>query len=171
MSRFSHSIGRLLSRARSQQGTMTSHYDIDRQQKLLAMHRGLLAEYLRQHRQWPRAEVPELLSTGIAVQRAHILDIKGTLRGWNIKADDHPDDQGPDDDIGGQVAHQRKLLQIHRRNLATYLRQAEQFPAGQAPATVVNSLHDTRGEMQRIKGILRGFGVEVEDMPGEAAAE
>jgi hypothetical protein len=150
---------------------MASHYDIERQQKLLTMYRGLLAENLRQHRQWPRTEVPEFLSVGIARLRGHILETKGTLRGWKIAIDDHPDDQGPDDDIGGEAEHQRKLLKIHRRNLATYLQQAQQFPAGQAPPMIVNSLDHARGELQRIKAILRGFGVVVDDLPGELIAD
>jgi hypothetical protein len=165
------SFGRLLTRAIPQQDAMPSHYDVDRQQKLLAMYRGLLAEYLRQHQQWPRPEVPGFLSAGIAVLRGHILETKGTLRGWKIAVDEHPDDQGPDDDIGREVEHQRDLLQIYRRNLATYLRQAEQFPAGQAPAMIVNSIHEARTELQRVKGILGGFGVVVEDLPAELIAE
>jgi hypothetical protein len=171
MSRFSHYIHRLLTQAMPQQDAMPSHYDIERQQKLLAMYRGLLAEYLRQHQQWARTEVPGFLSTGISVLRGHILDTKGTLRGWKIAIDDHPDDQGPDDDVGSEVEHQRTLLKIHRRNLATYLQQAQHFPAGQVPAMVVNSLDHVRGELQRIKAILRGFGVVVDELPGELIAD
>jgi len=133
MRRFSRTMRRLLLRA-IHNDTMPrpSHDDIDRQQKLLAMYRGLLAKYLQQHQQWPRTEVPGFLSTGISVLRGHILDVKGTLRGWKVEISDHPDDQGPDDDIGAEVQHKRELLQIHRRNLALYLRQQEQFPAGQS---------------------------------------
>jgi hypothetical protein len=36
-----------------------------------------------------------------------------------------------------------------------------------APPTLVNSLHDARSHIQRIKAILRGFGVAVDDRPAE----
>jgi hypothetical protein len=146
---------------------MPSHYDIERQQKLLSMYRGLLAEYLRQKQHWERAEVPEFLSTGIQVLRGHILDTKGTLRGWRIETSDHPDDQGPDNDIGREVQHQRKLLKIYRRNLATYVLQRAQLAPDQASPSLVNSIINTRAEIQRIKAILRGFGAAVDDTPEE----
>lgn len=166
---FSHTIRRLLTGAIYNRDCMPNHHDIARQQQLLSMYRGLLAEYLRQHQHWPRAEVPGFLSAGIAVLRGHILDVKGTLRGWKIEISDHPDDQGANDDIGSEVEHQRDLLKIHRRNLAHYLHQREQFSAGQAPAIVVHSIELARDEILRAKAILRGFGVAVADLPAEAA--
>jgi len=146
---------------------MPFHYDITRQQKLLAMYRSLLAQYLRQRQDWERTEVPEFLSTGITVIRSNIRDVKGTLRGWKIVTADNPGDEGPDDDIAGEVQHQRKLLMIHRKNLMIYLSQQEQFVAGQTSPAVLNALERTRKELQRIKAILRGFGVVVDDIPGE----
>src|SRR4051794_3605497 len=95
MLRFSHNIRRLLTQA-THKDPMPLRYDIDRHTQLLSMYRGLLGEYLQQHQQWPRTEVPEFLSTGISVLRGHILQVKGTLRGWKIEIADHPDDQGPD---------------------------------------------------------------------------
>lgn len=144
-----------------------SGYDIDHHQKLLVMYRSLLAEYLRQRQQWERTEVPGFLSAGITTLRGHILEAKGTLREWKIEVNDHPDDQGPDDDIGSEVEHQRNLLKVHRRNLATYLRQQQQLPAGQTPATHINAIEDTQRQIQGIKAILRGFGVAVDDLPEE----
>jgi hypothetical protein len=142
-------------------------YDIDRYQKLLAMYRSLLAEYLRQHQQWHRTEVPNFLSTGIDVLRGHIMETKGTLRGWKVEVNDHPSDDGPNDDIGRKVQHQRELLRIHRTTLRAYLAQKAQLEPGQAPPLVLNSIHHARNEIQRIKGILRGYGVAVDDLPEE----
>src|SRR5215208_6383144 len=144
MLRFSHHIRRLLPQALHPKEAMPSRHNIDHHQKLLAMYRSLLAEHLRQHQQWRRTEVPGFLSTGVTILRRHIMETKGTLRGWKVEINDHPDDQGSDDDIGSEVEHQRGLLKIHRRNLATYLRQHEQLPAGQSPPMLVNSLDHSR---------------------------
>ncbi len=166
MLRFSRYMRRLLRAIHNKDG-MPSKYVISRQQKLLDMYRSLLAEYLQQHQQWPRTEVPGFLSAGISMLRDHILGVKGTLRGWRIVVDDHPDDQGPDDDIGAEVEHQRGLLKIRRMNLLTYLQQKEQLEPGQAPPIVIHSIQHSRTEIQRIKAILRGFGVAVDDLPEE----
>jgi hypothetical protein len=154
-------------RAPSTEIPMPSNDDIAHHQKLLAMYRGLLAEYLRQRELWDRTQIPDFLRAGIAILRDNIVKLKGLLRGWNVAIDDHPNDEGPNDDLAGQVQHQRNLLKIHRRNLATYLRQQEQFPENQAPIAIVNSIQNTRDEIQRIKAILRGWNVPVDDVPGE----
>jgi hypothetical protein len=146
---------------------MPNNHDIDRQHKLLEMYRGLLAEYLRQQQEWSRAEMPPLLSTGITVLRGHILEAKGTLRGWRIAVDDHPDDEGVSDDLGRKVEHQRKLLKIHRTTLVDYLRQREKLEPGHITPLVINSIQHSRNEIQRIKAILRGWGVVVDDLPEE----
>jgi hypothetical protein len=167
MSWISDYIRNLLTQMRQIAAVRPSRHKIDDHQKQLDMYRSLLAEYLRQHRQWERAEVPGFLSVGITTIRGHILDLKGRLRGWAIEVDDHPDDQGPDEDIGDEVQHQRALLKIHRRNLATYTRQQQHLPAGQPPVPLVNAIEGTRSEIQRIKAALRGFGAAVEDLPEE----
>ncbi len=146
---------------------MPTNYDILRQQKLLSMYRALLAAYLRQHEQWVRPQIPVLLSTSISVLRGHILEVKGRLRGWKIEVHDHSDDQDPNDDRRDEIQHQRELLKIHRRNLATYLAQQKQLPIGQSPPILVNSLDHIRSEIQRIKAILRGWRVTVDDLPEE----
>jgi hypothetical protein len=146
---------------------MPTTQEINRQKKLLNMYRNLLAEYLQQQKQWEWMEVPEFLRTGIEVLRSHIVNVKGTLRGWKLEISDHPDDQGPNSDIIGDIQHQRELLTIYRRNLATYLENQKQFTTGQAPPMLINSLENTRNEIQRIKGILRGYGVAVDDLPEE----
>jgi hypothetical protein len=140
---------------------------IDHQQKLLSMYRSLLAEYLRQRDLWDRFEVPDFLRTGISNIRGDIVDVKGRLRGWKVAVADHPDDEGPDDDLVVRVQHHRKLLKIHRTNLETYLKQQEQFGEGLSPPIVIYTLQSTRSEIQRIKAILRAWNIVVEDLPGE----
>jgi hypothetical protein len=146
---------------------MPSKHDINRQRKLLIMYRGLLAEYLRQQQEWSRAEIPSFLSTGITVLRGHILEVKGTLRGWRLAVDDHSDDEGINDNLGRKVEHQRNLLKIHRTTLAGYLSQRQQLEPGHITPLVINSIQHSRNEIQRIKAILRGWGVAVDDLPEE----
>ena len=145
-----------------------SQRDMARQQKLLAMHRGLLAEYLRQQQQWERMEVPDFLRAGIGTLRGRIMEAKGTLRGWNVEVSDLPDDEGPNDDIAGEVQHQRGLLKIYRRNLALALQQA-QFVNNPVPTTILKARDQARKEIRRIKGILRDLSDVVEDLPEEEA--
>jgi hypothetical protein len=151
----------------SKKDPMPSRYDIIRHQKLLAMYRDLLTEYLRQTGMWDNTETPAFLRTGISVIRGHILDLKGTLRGWKVQVADQSIDQGSEDDIADEVASQRELLHIHRRNLSIYLKQQEQYGEGQAPPVVLHSLNWNREQIQRIKAILRGLGVAVDDLPEE----
>jgi hypothetical protein len=146
---------------------MPDNVEFGSQQKLLFMYRCLLAEYLRQRNLWDRTEVPPFLSTGISVIRKHILDVKGRLRGWKIAVADHPDDEGPNDDLAAKVQHCRKLLKIHRANLEIYRKQQEQFGEGLAPPAVIHDIQNARSEIQKIKAILRGWNIAVEDLPGE----
>jgi hypothetical protein len=141
--------------------------DINYQQKLLSMYRSLLAEYLRQRDLWHRTEIPAFLSRGISVIRGHIVDVKGYLRGWKIAVADHPDDEGPEDNLALEIAGYRDLLKIHRRNLETYLKQQEQFGEGLSPPIIIHSIQDNRSEIQKIKAILRAWDIAVEDLPGE----
>jgi hypothetical protein len=150
---------------------MPNNYEIERHQKLLAMYRSLLAEYLHQYQQWHQTGVSGFLSTNINVLRRHIMETKGTLRGWKIAIDDHPDDQGLGNDIGAEIDHQHGLLKIHRRNLAAYLQQQQKLARGQVPPALINSLYDVRREIQRIKAILRGWGRTVDDLPEEEVEE
>jgi hypothetical protein len=140
---------------------------IDHQQKLLSMYRSLLAEYLRQRDLWDRFEVPDFLSTGISNIRGDIVDVKGRLRGWKVAVADHPDDEGPDDELVVRVQQHRELLKIHRRNLEIYLKQQKHFGEGQVPPMIVHGLQDNRSEIQKIKAILRRWNIAVEDLPGE----
>jgi hypothetical protein len=68
------------------------------------------------------------------------------------------------------IDHQQSLLKTYRRNLAHLVRQAASFGSEDAaPIHIANSLDDTRANINRIKGILRGWGVTVEDNPDEGA--
>ena len=131
------------------------------------MYRDLLAEYLRQQAFWDRTEVPNFLSAGIPIIRGHILTTKGTLHGCKIAVADHPDAEGEEDDLANKGRHQRKLLKIHRTNLSVYLKRQEQFGEEQTPPIVIHSINHAHQEIQRIKAILRGWNVAVEDLAGE----
>lgn len=68
------------------------------------------------------------------------------------------------------IDHQQSLLRTYRRNLAHLVRQAASFGSEDAaPIHIANSLDDTRANINRIKGILRGWGVTVEDGADEGA--
>lgn len=166
---------------------MPDHANIEYQQKLLSMYRSILAEYFRQrdlwdekkapillglarffrHSSWDRADIPAFLSTEISSIRYDIVRVKGRLRGWKVAVAEHPNDQDPDDDLAGDIAHYRELLQIYRRRLPLHLTQQEQFGENLAPPMVFHQIWDARSEIQRIKAILRGWDIVVEDLPEE----
>lgn len=140
---------------------------INYQQKLLSMYRSLLAEYLRQRDLWDRFDVPDFLSIGISRIRKDIAEVKSRLRNWKIVVADHPDDEGPDDELVAKVQHHRDLLKIHRTNLEIFQKQRKEFGEGQALPIITQGLQNERSEIQRIKVLLRGWNVAVEDLPGE----
>jgi hypothetical protein len=66
------------------------------------------------------------------------------------------------------IAIQWDLLMVHRRTLAAYLKQQALAGGVQAtPVGVTNGIAETRASIARIKGILRGWGVTVEDQPDD----
>ena len=67
------------------------------------------------------------------------------------------------------IAHQRNLLSINRRNLAHYLKQRDTLGQAYAPPGVINGIAETRANIARIKGILRDWGVPAEDLPDDQA--
>ncbi len=67
------------------------------------------------------------------------------------------------------IAHQQELLRINRRNLALYLQQRDLQGAAFVTPAVANGIVEARANIARIKGILRGWGVAVEDHPDDAA--
>ncbi len=53
------------------------------------------------------------------------------------------------------------------RNLELYLKQQEQFGENLAPPVITHGLENARSEIQRIKAILRGWNIVVEDLSAE----
>jgi hypothetical protein len=63
------------------------------------------------------------------------------------------------------IAHQQKLLEIHRRNLALYLEQrSAQGGTAYVLPVVANGIRENRDQIARIKNILRKWGVDVPDL-------
>ncbi len=70
-----------------------------------------------------------------------------------------------------EIRHQQTLLNTYRRNLTHFVRQAASYGGEDAaPIHISNNLDDTRANINRIKGILLGWGVQVDDLPDEGAA-
>lgn len=65
------------------------------------------------------------------------------------------------------IKHQQELLRIHRGTLAHYLEQQAAFGIPFTPPYVKNGINETRDNIKRIKGILRGWGISVEDKPDD----
>jgi hypothetical protein len=71
-----------------------------------------------------------------------------------------------------EISNQQDLLRRYRRNLTHLLKQVTSFGSEDAvPLAIMNSLDDTRANINRIKGILRGWGVNVDDLPDEGAPD
>ena len=66
-----------------------------------------------------------------------------------------------------EVQHQFKLLALHRRNLATRLRQYGRHGESDVPLVIENDIISEREDINRIKWILRGWGQAVEDHPDD----
>jgi len=66
-----------------------------------------------------------------------------------------------------EIAGQRQLLANHRSTLAVYINQQALLGVAYAPPGVMNSIRLVRSDIQRIKAILRGWNVPVDDLPGE----
>jgi hypothetical protein len=65
------------------------------------------------------------------------------------------------------IAHQQNLLDIYRRNLSHYLRQQAALGEAYAPPAVTNGILEARTNIKRIKQILRGWNVSVQDHPDD----
>lgn len=146
---------------------MPRQEQIEHEQRLLTMYRSLLKEYLRQQAMWEELEVPQFLRIEIPLIRHHIMNLKGSLRASKILIVDYFDDDGSKDNIIDEITHQRILLEVHRENLAFHLKQQQQFDMRQVPVPLINSIRQSRSEIQRIKAILRGWSAPVDDLPAE----
>src|SRR3954447_17370022 len=69
------------------------------------------------------------------------------------------------------IRHQLGLLEIHRRNLAQYLKQQGLIGEAFAPPMIVNGIRMERENIARIKNILRGWGVNVDDLLDEGTPD
>lgn len=67
------------------------------------------------------------------------------------------------------IDQQQKLLSIHRRSLKILLSQQVRL-LDRTPSSTVFDIENRRGEIKRLKGILRGWGVTVEDDPDDDEA-
>lgn len=65
------------------------------------------------------------------------------------------------------ITHQQTLLSTYRRNLGYYLKQQAALGEAYAPPGVLNGIMEARSNIQRIKQVLRGWGVAVEDLPDD----
>jgi hypothetical protein len=66
-----------------------------------------------------------------------------------------------------EIADQQKLLETHRRTLATYLVRRAKLGEAHIPPEIEHGIADARNEIRRIKGILRVWDVTVEDLPND----
>src|SRR5262245_27428848 len=67
------------------------------------------------------------------------------------------------------ITEQLELLNIHRRTLAHYLGQEAMMGAAHTPPALWHGITTARSEIQRLKVVLRQWGVEVDDHPNDVA--
>jgi hypothetical protein len=146
---------------------MPNSNEIQAQQKLLMACRRVLAAYLEQSHLWDAHDLPEPIRNGMCYLQDNIREIKATLRAWNVLVEDQPDDEVPINELADQIAHQRELLKIHRQTLVIEREQKAQFDERDVPSHLVRSIQERLHAMKRIKAMLRGWNVSVEDLPGE----
>ncbi len=65
------------------------------------------------------------------------------------------------------IAQQQELLHIQRQTLATYLQQHAAMGSAHAPPVVSHGIRESRAAIQRIKATLLGWGIAVDDHPGD----
>ena len=73
----------------------------------------------------------------------------------------------PQDEINEQL----ELLATYRRTLAVYLRQQAALGEAYSPPGLVNGIHETRHQIQRIKQWLQAAGAAVPDDPDDEEGE
>lgn len=69
-----------------------------------------------------------------------------------------------------EIANLQERLTIHRRNLATLLKQHALSGEMHAPLTITNGINEARSKIQQIKQILRGWQVPAPDSPDDGDA-
>jgi tetratricopeptide (TPR) repeat protein len=66
-----------------------------------------------------------------------------------------------------EIDGQQTLLATHRQTLAHYLQQLAVLGSAHAPPGVTYGIREARDNIHRIKAVLRGWGVQVEDQPND----
>jgi FAD/FMN-containing dehydrogenase len=69
-----------------------------------------------------------------------------------------------------EIEQQQQLLTTYRHNLALYLQQRAQLGAAYIPPNIANGIRDACNNIERVKHILRGWNIQVEDHPDDLAA-
>jgi hypothetical protein len=72
-----------------------------------------------------------------------------------------------DDDNVINVSEQQRLLAMHRRTLKHYLNQQAQLGTAHAPPGIAHGIDEARENIQRVKDILRNWGIKVQDDPDD----
>lgn len=65
------------------------------------------------------------------------------------------------------IVAQKELLEVHRRTLAVYLRQRAILSEAYTPPGVEHGISEARENIKRIKNILRGWNVAIDDYPDD----
>lgn len=68
------------------------------------------------------------------------------------------------------IVAQQEILTSHRRRLTQLLKQQAILGAAHAPPAVAAEILEARSEIKRVKEILQGWGVSIEDHPDDSAA-
>ncbi len=66
-----------------------------------------------------------------------------------------------------EILGQQRLLETHRRTLSHYLLQQAKLSTSFASPAVTHGIIEARENISRIKIILRGWGIDVEDRPDD----
>jgi hypothetical protein len=152
---------------------MMDTQEIAYQQRTLAAFRRILAAYLNEYDAWGAPDVPPLIANNIASFRREIMYIKSFLRSQDLQVSDDAIDDGPVDQRAQEIAHQRKLLTIYRRRLASLLQQRAQMHASaiSIPTHIDVEMADTRQHIKETKAILEHWGVMIDEIPTDRAEE
>jgi hypothetical protein len=68
------------------------------------------------------------------------------------------------------IQNQQELLATHRQHLFKYLKQQAEDGEEYASPALVSGIDKVRGNIRRVKAILRDWGVTVEDHPDDEAS-
>jgi hypothetical protein len=66
-----------------------------------------------------------------------------------------------------EIAQMQRLLEVNRRTLALYLEQLGIHGKAYTPPSILHGIYEARQEIQRVKGILKAWGVAYTDHPND----